>query len=120
MVLVLPIKIKKNVLNGKKTRKHGRNLRKPCKQRYTSAEVWELNKERRAQKLANKLAKLKAKRAKKNPEECENLPPIFIKIKVQGEWVIIKPNYKEASKDASSFCLLFFFIAFLFLPLKYN
>lgn len=57
---------------GKKNRKFGRRKNKPCQKRYTSEKRWKKNKLRKAQKYANKFG--------------------TIKIKIDGEWVIVKPK----------------------------
>jgi len=58
---------------GKKGRKIGRTKRKPCQQRYTQSRRWIQNKKRKAQKYANKFG-------------------ITVRIKVEGEWVAVRPT----------------------------
>jgi hypothetical protein len=61
---------------GKKNRKYGRKAdRSPSQKRYTFEKRWETNKKKKAQKRANKIAKP-------------------IKIKINGEWVLVSPNNK--------------------------
>ncbi len=87
----------KNSKQGKKHRKHGRTLRKPCQQRYTNQRRWEINKKRRAQQRTNKLG-------------------VVVKIKVEGEWVLIKPKKaRRASEDALPICGVYFFLSFFYL-----
>jgi len=49
----------KIVRAGKKSRKHGRNLRKPAKQRYTMSKRWITNKAKRILKHKRKHPKAK-------------------------------------------------------------
>lgn len=79
----LVVKTSKKQARGKKTRKHGRNKRKPCKVKYTNAKVWELNKVRKAQKTAN----------------SQHSP---VRVKVAGEWAEVKNTKvrKQATKVA--------------------
>jgi len=44
----------KVIKGGKKSRKHGRNRRKPCKMRYTSSKRWILNKAKKVWKYMRK------------------------------------------------------------------
>lgn len=73
-------KIKKK--GGKKNRKFGRKKRRPSQVRYTYEKRWEKNKKRKAQKYANKFKRI-------------------IKIKVGGEWVLIRPESAGAKAPAS-------------------
>ena len=64
---------------GKKTRKYGRQKNSPAHQRYNNEERWEKNKICKAQKTANKFGKA-------------------VKIKIKGNWEIIKSDKKDQKR----------------------